>query len=194
MSSSEAYLKYTLDLLESIDGITYRKMMGEYVLYINGKVFGGIYDDTFLIKETSNAGEFLNEISTQKPYPKGKDMIVVDFHDKDMLKKLIEDMEKELEYPKKKGIKKMNKMDKLSDYPNIGKILEEQLNKIGINTYDELLKIGSKEAWKEIKENVDQTSCLHKLTALEGAVEGIKKSELSKEVKEDLKRFYNAQK
>jgi len=84
-------------------------------------------------------------------------------------------------------------MGKLSDLPNIGKKLEEQLNHIEIYSFDELKKTGSKNAWLKIKA-FDPSACIHRLYALEGAIENIKKTELSKEKKEELKIFYNMNK
>lgn len=82
-------------------------------------------------------------------------------------------------------------MGELSKLPNIGKVVEEQLNKVGIMTYEQLKEAGSKQAWLNIKA-IDDSACIHRLYALEGAIQGIKKSQLSKEVKADLKEFYDA--
>lgn len=84
-------------------------------------------------------------------------------------------------------------MGKLSKLPNIGEVVEKQLNDVGIETYEQLSKIGSKEAWLKIK-SIDPSACIHRLYALEGAIEGIKKSQLSLEIKNDLKEFYNLNK
>ncbi|MGN0488362.1 MAG: TfoX/Sxy family protein [Ruminococcus sp.] len=84
-------------------------------------------------------------------------------------------------------------MGELSKLPNIGKIVEEQLVQVGINSVDELKEIGAKEAWLKIQE-IDESACIHRLMALEGAIEGIKKTMLSDEVKADLKEFYNRNK
>lgn len=84
-------------------------------------------------------------------------------------------------------------MGELSKLQNIGSVVEKQLNEAGINTYDDLKKLGSKKAWLKIKAN-DPSACIHRLYALEGAIENIKKTQLSDEVKEDLKKFYNSQK
>ena len=81
-------------------------------------------------------------------------------------------------------------MGELSKLPNIGKVVEEQLNEVGINTVDELIDIGSKEAWLKIKE-VDDTACTNKLMALEGAIQNIRWHDLSQEDKNNLKDFYN---
>lgn len=84
-------------------------------------------------------------------------------------------------------------MSELSNMPNIGKKLEEQLNKIGITTCDELKKCGSKEAWLNIK-SIDSSACFNRLCALEGAIQGIRWNKLSAEEKNSLKEFYNSTK
>ena len=84
-------------------------------------------------------------------------------------------------------------MGELSKLPNIGKIVEEQLFKVGISSVDELVIIGSKVAWLKIQEIVE-SACIHRLMALEGAIQGVKKSMLSDEVKADLKEFYQQHK
>lgn len=84
-------------------------------------------------------------------------------------------------------------MGELSKLPNIGEFVEKQLNDVGINTYEQLKKAGSMGAWLKIKA-VDQSACIHRLYALEGAIEGIKKSQLSSEIKEKLKEFYTLNK
>ncbi|WP_425446762.1 TfoX/Sxy family protein [Dethiothermospora halolimnae] len=82
-------------------------------------------------------------------------------------------------------------MGQLSKLPNIGKILEEKLNNVGINTKDELYREGSKEVFLRIKNNVDNNVCLNMLYALEGAIQGIRWYGLSNGDKEKLKEFYN---
>lgn len=82
-------------------------------------------------------------------------------------------------------------MGELSKLPNIGKNLEEQLNLVGINTVEELKKIGSKEAWLKIRD-IDKSACINRLYALEGAIEGIRWHYLSEEKKLMLKEFYNS--
>ncbi|WP_346931151.1 TfoX/Sxy family protein [Clostridium sp.] len=81
-------------------------------------------------------------------------------------------------------------MSKLSDLPNIGKKLEEQLNEIGIETIEQLKEVGSKQAWLDIKA-IDASACINRLCALEGAIQGIRWHSLSDEVKRELKAFYN---
>ena len=87
MASSKDYLDYTLSLLEEVKGITYKKMMGEFMLYKDGVLFGGIYDDRFLIKKTKS---LLNEqLKEQIPYPSAKAMLLVDTEDIDEIKRLV---------------------------------------------------------------------------------------------------------
>ena len=84
-------------------------------------------------------------------------------------------------------------MGELSKLPNIGKTVEEQLAQAGIVTADELRKIVAKAAWLKIRQ-IDPSACIHRLLALEGAIEGVKKSLLPDEVKADLKAFYQQHK
>lgn len=81
-------------------------------------------------------------------------------------------------------------MGELSKLQNIGLVVEKQLNEVGIETYQQLKDIGSKQAWLKIK-SIDETACIHRLYALEGAIQGIKKTQLDSETKEELKKFYN---
>lgn len=81
-------------------------------------------------------------------------------------------------------------MGELANLPNLGKVTEGQLNQVGITTAEQLRAIGSKQAWLKIKA-IDDSACIHRLLAFEGAIEGIKKTELSKEKKEELREFYN---
>ena len=85
--STVDYLEYVLDLCRNIKVITYKKMMGEYILYKNGIVFGGIYDDRFLIKKTESISKLgLKEVI---PYPTSKGMYLVDIEDSEEIEKLI---------------------------------------------------------------------------------------------------------
>lgn len=80
-------------------------------------------------------------------------------------------------------------MGELANLSNIGKVVEEQLNQVGIATYEQLKTVGSKQAWLNIKA-IDDSACINRLYALEGAILGIKKSELPTEKREELKEFY----
>ena len=84
-------------------------------------------------------------------------------------------------------------MGELSKLPNIGKEIERQLNEVGIFTYDELKEIGAEQAWLKIQE-IDDSACINRLLALEGASCGVKKTALLQERKTDLKNFYNLNK
>ena len=84
-------------------------------------------------------------------------------------------------------------MGELAKLPNIGKKVEEQLIQVGIASTDKLKRIGAKEAWLKIQE-IDESACIHRLMALEGAIQGVKKTMLSDEVKADLKEFYQGHK
>lgn len=84
-------------------------------------------------------------------------------------------------------------MGELSKLPNIGKTVEEQLNQAGIFTEEDLKAVGAKQAWLKIQE-IDESACIHRLLALEGAIQGVKKAMLSDDVKADLKEFYQCHK
>ena len=84
-------------------------------------------------------------------------------------------------------------MGKLSKLPNIGKVVEAQLNQVGLMTEDDLKSVGAKQAWLKIQE-IDESTCINRLLALEGAIQGVKKTELSDDVKSDLKEFYQLHK
>lgn len=81
-------------------------------------------------------------------------------------------------------------MEKLSDLPNIGKEVEKQLNEVGITTYEQLKDLGAEAVWLKIQK-IDDSACIHRLYALEGAIHGVKKSLLPDERKAELKDFYN---
>ena len=78
----------------------------------------------------------------------------------------------------------------ISDLPNIGPELERQLNQVGILTYENLKTVGAQQAWLQIQQ-IDSSACIHRLLALEGAIQGMKKSLLPVDVKKELKEFYH---
>ena len=91
MTSSRYYLDFVLDRLSDVDDVTYRPMMGEYILYFKGKVIGGIYDDRFLVKPTKSAKRLMPEAAYETPYAGAKDMLLVDnIDDSDFLRELLE--------------------------------------------------------------------------------------------------------
>lgn len=94
MASSKDYLEYVLELLREVNGITYKKMMGEYILYKDGIIFGGIYDDRFLVKKVKSLEDkgFVEKI----PYPSAKAMYLLDSEDPDEIKDIVLKIIKEL--------------------------------------------------------------------------------------------------
>ncbi|MBP1758760.1 MAG: TfoX domain protein [Firmicutes bacterium] len=82
-------------------------------------------------------------------------------------------------------------MGELSKLPNIGPVVERQLNAVGITTYKELKEDGCYNAWLRIQ-GIDPSACIHRLLSLEGAIRGVKKADLPRETKEELKVFYRA--
>lgn len=83
-------------------------------------------------------------------------------------------------------------MEKLSDLPNVGKVLEDNLLRVGIRTPEQLRDIGAEDAFTSIRAYVDHGACLHMLYGLQGAVEGIPDKFLSPDTKQKLKTFYNS--
>lgn len=102
MSSTNQYLEFVLDLLGELDNVAHRKMMGEYVLYYRGKVFGGIYDDRFLLKVTPASERLLPDAPRAIPYEGGKEMLLVEIEDRDALCDVVLAMWEELPAPKKR--------------------------------------------------------------------------------------------
>ncbi len=107
MGSRREYLDFILEQLSELDEITYRAMMGEYLIYYRGKVAGGIYNDRFLIKPVQAAKELMPDASFELPYEGAKEMILVeDVDDKIFLKTLLEAMYEQLPETKKRKKKK----------------------------------------------------------------------------------------
>lgn len=103
MASSKEYLEFVLEQLSELTDISYRAMMGEYIIYYQGRVIGGIYDDRFLVKNTKAAKELMPDAPLEVPYEGGKEMLLVeDIDNKAFLKELFESMVGELPLPKKK--------------------------------------------------------------------------------------------
>ena len=103
MGSSKDYLEYILEQLSFSDDITYRSMMGEYIIYYRGKIIGGIYDDRFLVKPVKSAKRMMPNAHMELPYEGAKEMLLVDdVENKKFLKELLEAMYDELPSPKKR--------------------------------------------------------------------------------------------
>ena len=94
MASSSEYLTYTLDLLREIEGISYKKMMGEYILYKDEIIIGGIYDNRFLIKKTKSVLEY--DFEEAIPYPSAKPMLLIDIENPNEIKEIINKLVKDL--------------------------------------------------------------------------------------------------
>ena len=104
MASSKEYLEYILEQLSDMDEISYRAMMGEYVIYYRDKVAGGIYDDRFLVKPVKAAKEMMPDADMELPYEGGKEMLLVDdVENREFLRELLETMYPALPAPKKKN-------------------------------------------------------------------------------------------
>ena len=103
MASSKEYLDFILEQLSDLEDITYRPMMGEYILYYRGKVIGGIYDDRFLVKPVKSAVTMMPDARMELPYDGAKEMLLVDnVDDREFLQKLLRAMYPELPAPKKR--------------------------------------------------------------------------------------------
>ena len=103
MASSKEYLEYILEQLSDLDDITYRAMMGEYIIYYRGKIIGGIYDDRFLVKTVKSAMAMMPDADMELPYDGAKEMLLVDdVENKEFLGELLEAMYEELPAPRKK--------------------------------------------------------------------------------------------
>ncbi|MBO4413151.1 MAG: TfoX/Sxy family protein [Clostridia bacterium] len=86
MASSKEYLNFIMDQLSPLDGVSYRAMMGEYIVYFRGKIIGGIYDDRFLVKPTEKALELMPAAPRELPYEGAKEMLLVeDVDDREFL-------------------------------------------------------------------------------------------------------------
>lgn len=106
MASTKEYLDFVLEQLSNLDDISYKSMMGEYIIYYKQKIIGGIYDDRFLVKPFKSAKKLMPSANMEKPYEGAKDMILVcEIEDKDFLENLFNQMYDELPFPKQKNKK-----------------------------------------------------------------------------------------
>ena len=103
MASSKEYLDFILEQLSELEEITYRLMMGEYIVYYRGKIVGGIYDDRFLVKPVKSAIAYMPNTKYELPYDGAKEMLLVDDVDnKEFLTSLFNSMYDELSEQKSK--------------------------------------------------------------------------------------------
>ncbi|MBR3160651.1 MAG: TfoX/Sxy family protein [Atopobiaceae bacterium] len=100
MASSPEYLAYVLELLSGVPEVTTRKMMGEYLLYAQGKLFGGVYDDRFLVKVTNASRAVL--ATEEVPYEGAAPMLLVDVEDPHVVAAFVDGMLPELPAPRKR--------------------------------------------------------------------------------------------
>ena len=102
MASSADYFEYVLDMLSDVPEVTSRKMMGEYLLYASGKLFGGIYDDRFLVKDVPAARAVLS--ISEVPYEGATPMLLVDIENTETITDMVISMLPDLPAPRKRRI------------------------------------------------------------------------------------------
>ena len=103
MASTKEYLDFILEQLSNLDDVSYRPMMGEYIIYYRGKVVGGIYDNRFLVKPVKSAIAMMPDADMELPYNGAKEMLLVDdVENREFLGRLMEAMYEELPAPKKR--------------------------------------------------------------------------------------------
>lgn len=97
MASTKEYLDYVLEQLSEVDGLRYRPMMGEYLIYCKNRLVGGVYDDRLLVKPTKSALALLPDAPREEPYPGGRPMLLVtEMENKRLLQELLEAMADEV--------------------------------------------------------------------------------------------------
>ena len=103
VASSKGYLDLILEQLSESGDVSYRAMMGEYIIYYRGKVIGGTYDDRFLVKPVKAARDMMPGARMELPYEGAKEMLLVDdLENREFLRRLLTAMYDELPAPKKK--------------------------------------------------------------------------------------------
>ena len=101
MASSKEYLEFILEQLSGLNEISYKAMMGEFIIYYRDKIIGGIYDNRLLVKPVKAAITYMPEASYEVPYEGAKEMLLVDeVDDKEYLTGLFDAMYDELPAPK----------------------------------------------------------------------------------------------
>lgn len=102
MASSKQYLEFVLEQLSELEDITYKAMMGEYIIYYRGKIVGGIYDDRFLVKPVKAAKRLMPDVQLELPYEGAKELLLVEkIDDKGFMAELLNAMFEELPAAKK---------------------------------------------------------------------------------------------
>lgn len=125
MASSKEYLDFVLEQLSDLDGITFRPMMGEYLLYVDGRLAVGVYDNRLLVKPVPSAAAYVGEPVYQLPYEGAKPMLFVEnMDDRAWLAGLLRTMRDELPEPKKKTVKPVQKEErKMTDEVRLGNVM-----------------------------------------------------------------------
>lgn len=107
MASTKEYLSFVLEQLSELEGISCRPMMGEYILYCQGKVVGGVYDDRLLLKPTKTALRLMREagleVQMELPYDGAKEMLLADVDRRELLCRIVQAIADDLPAPKKKA-------------------------------------------------------------------------------------------
>ena len=107
MASTKEYLSFVLEQLSELEGISCRPMMGEYILYCQGKVVGGVYDDRLLLKPTKTALRLMREagleVQMELPYDGAKEMLLADVDRRELLCRMVQGIADDLPMPKKKA-------------------------------------------------------------------------------------------
>ncbi|MBS4797721.1 MAG: TfoX/Sxy family protein [Haemophilus parainfluenzae] len=103
MASSKEYLDFILEQVSELDNVSYKAMMGEFIIYYKGKIIGGIYDDRLLVKPVQSAINYMPNAVYELPYDGAKEMLLVDEVDnKEFLIGLFDAMYDDLPAPKPK--------------------------------------------------------------------------------------------
>ena len=103
MASSKEYLDFILEQVSELDNVSYKAMMGEFIIYYEGKIIGGIYDDRLLVKPVQSAINYMPNAVYELPYDGAKEMLLVDEVDnKEFLIGLFDAVYDDLPAPKPK--------------------------------------------------------------------------------------------
>ncbi len=116
MASTREYLDFVLEQLSGLEGIKTRPMMGEYILYAQGKVVGGVYDDRLLLKDSPTARRLMSEagldIQTEPPYAGAGEMLLADVDRSELLCRIVQSLADELPPPKKRSTRSLKEYEK----------------------------------------------------------------------------------
>lgn len=196
MATTVDFIEYVCEQIDDVGEVRYKKMFGEYMVYVNNKPILLVCDNTVFVKKLDCIADEMKNAEKDFPYNGAKEHYILDIDNIDFSRRIISILEPltPLPKPKKKSIKSKNKVDKtncLSELPNVGKVLEKNLIDVGINTSDELRFVGAKEAFIRIR-LIDSGACIQMLYGIQGAIEGIKVSMLSEDTKKDLRMFFKS--